>query len=176
MAETARRLGILVVADEVYSHLTFGSAPFVPMGAFGSVVPVLTLGSLSKRWVVPGWRLGWIVTTDPNGVLKQTKVSVGIQFHMWPSFHLAGLHQGKLRFHNLQWAAPALIQIELKIVLACRTHLHVCESLWVTRPGLDGLGNGVQVGPTIHFNSLLLFFLIHRGLELLHPYSDTPKF
>ncbi|RRT83270.1 hypothetical protein B296_00018097, partial [Ensete ventricosum] len=58
----------LAKANEVYEHLTFGSNPFVPMGMFGEVVPVLTLGSISKRWVVPGWRLGWIVTNDPNGV------------------------------------------------------------------------------------------------------------
>lgn len=81
----AKKNGILVVADEVYSHLTFGSEPFVPMGVFGSVVPVITLGSISKRWVVPGWRIGWLVTTDPNGVLKQTKVSIRIQY-LWFSF------------------------------------------------------------------------------------------
>ncbi|KAK8568512.1 hypothetical protein V6N12_007061 [Hibiscus sabdariffa] len=57
VAETARKLGIPVIADEVYSHLTFGSTPFVPMGVFGSIVPVLSLGSISKRWVVPSWRL-----------------------------------------------------------------------------------------------------------------------
>jgi tyrosine aminotransferase len=58
----------------VYAHLTFGERKFVPMGVFGTVVPVFTLGSISKRWVVPGWRLGWIVTNDPNGVFQRTKV------------------------------------------------------------------------------------------------------
>ncbi|KAI3830619.1 hypothetical protein MKX03_016451 [Papaver bracteatum] len=74
VAEIAKKLGILVIADEVYGHLTFGKNPFVPMGVFGYIVPVLTLGSISKRWMVPGWRIGWLVASDPNGVLKETKV------------------------------------------------------------------------------------------------------
>ncbi|GKC65077.1 probable aminotransferase TAT2 [Tanacetum coccineum] len=73
IAETAKKHKIVVIADEVYGHLAFGANPFVPMGVFGSMVPVLTLGSLSKRWIVPGWRLGWFVTTDPNGIFKNAK-------------------------------------------------------------------------------------------------------
>jgi tyrosine aminotransferase len=63
-----------VIADEVYGHLAFGDNPFVPMGVFGSIVPVITLGSLSKRWIVPGWRLGWFVTNDPSGTFRKPKV------------------------------------------------------------------------------------------------------
>ncbi|EEF39128.1 probable aminotransferase TAT2 [Ricinus communis] len=73
IAETAEKLKILVIADEVYGHLAIGNNPFVPMGVFGSIVPILTLGSLSKRWIVPGWRLGWFVTTDPSGILRKPK-------------------------------------------------------------------------------------------------------
>lgn len=71
IAETARKLGIMVVSDEVYANVTFGCNPFVPMGAFSSIVPVVTLGSIYKRWVVPGWRFGWLVTHDQHGILHQ---------------------------------------------------------------------------------------------------------
>ncbi|KAH1098553.1 hypothetical protein J1N35_015474 [Gossypium stocksii] len=74
VAETARKLGILVISDEAYDNLAFGSTRYVPMRVLGSTVPVLTLGSISKRWIVPGWRLGWIVTSDPNGILKKSGV------------------------------------------------------------------------------------------------------
>uniref|UniRef100_A0A2P2JCV9 Aminotransferase class I/classII large domain-containing protein n=2 Tax=Rhizophora mucronata TaxID=61149 RepID=A0A2P2JCV9_RHIMU len=79
VAETAKRLGILVIADEVYGHITFGSNPFVPMGVFGSIVPVLTFGSISKRWIVPGWRLGWVVMSDPNGILRDSGIVESIK-------------------------------------------------------------------------------------------------
>ncbi|GAV74052.1 Aminotran_1_2 domain-containing protein, partial [Cephalotus follicularis] len=76
IAETATKLGILVIADEVYGHIVFGSTPFLPMGLFASIVPVLTLGSIYKRWIVLRWRIGWIVTNDPNGILN----SSGLRF------------------------------------------------------------------------------------------------
>ncbi|KAB5548497.1 hypothetical protein DKX38_011903 [Salix brachista] len=85
IAETARKLGILVVADEVYGHIVFGSKPFVPMGVFGSTVPVLTLGSISKRWMVPGWRLGWLATSDPTGLLRKCGIADSIKNVLGPA-------------------------------------------------------------------------------------------
>ncbi|PWZ26609.1 putative aminotransferase TAT2 [Zea mays] len=96
VAETARKLGIFVIADEVYAHLTFGERKFVPMGVFGAVAPVLTLGSISKRWMVPGWRLGWIVTNDPNGVFQRTKVVHSIKSYLDISSDPATFVQGAI--------------------------------------------------------------------------------
>ncbi|KAG2539064.1 hypothetical protein PVAP13_9NG362914 [Panicum virgatum] len=83
IAGTANKLGMLVIADEVYGHLVYGSTPFVPMGVFGDTVPILTLGAISKRWAVPGWRFGWIAICDPKCILKETKV-----FHSLTSFKM----------------------------------------------------------------------------------------
>lgn len=71
----AKKLSIMVISDEVYDQVVYGDMPFVPMGKFASIVPVITLGSISKGWVVPGWRIGWIAMNDPNGFLKSTGVS-----------------------------------------------------------------------------------------------------
>ncbi|KAI3766863.1 hypothetical protein L2E82_16938 [Cichorium intybus] len=76
IAETAKKHKIVVIADEVYGHLAFGQNPFCSHGCFGSMVPILTLGSLSKRWIVPGWRLGWFCSivrdsfTEADDILK----------------------------------------------------------------------------------------------------------
>ena len=64
----------MVVSDEVFRWTVFGSNPFVPMGKFSSIVPVMTLGSISKGWSVPGWRTGWVALHDLDGVFKCTKV------------------------------------------------------------------------------------------------------
>ncbi|KAG7584552.1 Aminotransferase class I/classII [Arabidopsis suecica] len=79
VAETARKLGIMVISDEVYDQTIFGDNPFVPMGKFASFVPVLTLAGISKGWVVPGWKIGWIALNDPEGIFETTKVVQSIK-------------------------------------------------------------------------------------------------
>ncbi|XP_013598537.1 PREDICTED: S-alkyl-thiohydroximate lyase SUR1-like isoform X1 [Brassica oleracea var. oleracea] len=79
VAEMAKKLGIMVISDEVYKHTIYGENSFVPMGIFASIVPVVTLGSVSKGWLVPGWRIGWMAMHDPNNVFKTTGVVESIK-------------------------------------------------------------------------------------------------
>ncbi|KAL6529703.1 zinc-finger protein [Orobanche gracilis] len=46
------------------------------MGVFRSLMPLIKLGSMSKRGLVRGRRLGWLVTNDPVGSLKTLKAAV----------------------------------------------------------------------------------------------------
>ncbi|KAF8107191.1 hypothetical protein N665_0125s0019 [Sinapis alba] len=79
VAELARKLRIVVISDEVYDQVVYGERPFVPMGLFASIAPVITLGSISKGWVVPGWRIGWMAINDSNSILKKTGVVQSIE-------------------------------------------------------------------------------------------------
>ncbi|XP_057792503.1 probable aminotransferase TAT2 [Salvia miltiorrhiza] len=94
IAETAQRKGIIVIADEVYRHIVFGNQEFIPMGIFGSLTPVLTVGSLSKRWLIPGWRLGWIAASDPNRLLNKSGIIESIQKYLCMTSSPATLIQG----------------------------------------------------------------------------------
>ncbi|EOA19176.1 hypothetical protein CARUB_v10007855mg [Capsella rubella] len=82
VAEMARKLGIMVISDEVYNKTIYGENKFVPMGIFSSIAPVVTLGSISKGWFVPGWRIGWIAMNDPDNVFKTTGVVESIKEHL----------------------------------------------------------------------------------------------
>ncbi|KAG7541746.1 Tyrosine/nicotianamine aminotransferase [Arabidopsis thaliana x Arabidopsis arenosa] len=82
LAELAKELKIMVVSDEVFRWTLFGSNPFVPMGKFSSIVPVVTLGSISKGWKVPGWRTGWLALHDLDGVFRNTKVLQAAQEYL----------------------------------------------------------------------------------------------
>jgi aspartate/methionine/tyrosine aminotransferase len=61
LLELAARNKLLVIADEVYRELCFGQQP-APASVLANEidVPVITLESLSKTHLVPGWRVGWM--------------------------------------------------------------------------------------------------------------------
>jgi aspartate/methionine/tyrosine aminotransferase len=61
LLELAAQNKLLVIADEVYRELCFGKQP-APSSVLANEidVPVITLESLSKTHLVPGWRVGWM--------------------------------------------------------------------------------------------------------------------
>ncbi|MFN3385953.1 MAG: aminotransferase class I/II-fold pyridoxal phosphate-dependent enzyme [Candidatus Thermochlorobacter sp.] len=66
MLNVAREHGLIVIADEVYHKLIF-EGTHVPMGSLaGDDLPVITMESLSKNYLAPGWRLGWMTVTNAH--------------------------------------------------------------------------------------------------------------
>jgi aspartate/methionine/tyrosine aminotransferase len=63
LLELARRRGLWLIADEVYSRIAYGnrSAP----SFLDQAEPddrLIVVNSFSKNWAMTGWRLGWLVT------------------------------------------------------------------------------------------------------------------
>ena len=77
IVEVADALKLPVLADEVYAGVTF-KKQFVSIAEVCGDVPVFSVSALSKRWLVPGWRLGWVCVHDINGKLHGSGVRAAI--------------------------------------------------------------------------------------------------
>ncbi|XP_048828321.1 tyrosine aminotransferase [Brienomyrus brachyistius] len=62
----ASRNCIPILADEIYGDMVFPEHTFYSMAPLSRDVPILSCGGLAKRWLVPGWRMGWILIQDRN--------------------------------------------------------------------------------------------------------------
>jgi N-succinyldiaminopimelate aminotransferase len=57
---------LLVVADEVYEHLTYDGVPHVPIATLpGMRERTVTIGSAGKTFSFTGWKVGWVTAPPP---------------------------------------------------------------------------------------------------------------
>lgn len=66
--ETAEKLRLPVIADEIYAGMVFGTQTFTSVSDIETTVPRFIVGGIAKNYMVPGWRLGWVLVMDPLGV------------------------------------------------------------------------------------------------------------
>jgi tyrosine aminotransferase len=62
--------GIPLIADMVFEGQHFHA-----MGPLSSEVPILTIGGIAKQYVVPGWRVGWLIVHDKKDRLVNVRES-----------------------------------------------------------------------------------------------------
>lgn len=74
----AARNYVPVIADEIYEHFVFEGQEYHPMGSLSEDVPILSCSGLTKRFLVPGWRTGWIIVHDRHDVFARG-VKQGLQ-------------------------------------------------------------------------------------------------
>ena len=60
LIEFAERHDLTILADEVYGDLGF-TGPLPLLGSFDLDAPVISFSSVSKAYLAPGWRAGWMV-------------------------------------------------------------------------------------------------------------------
>lgn len=71
----AEEFNIPVISDEIYASMIFdpSSSCFHACADLNNSVPILTVSGLSKCYLVPGWRLGWILIHDRNNKFEQVR-------------------------------------------------------------------------------------------------------
>lgn len=67
--ELARRRRLVIISDEIYDRLILDDEPHTTLAALAPDLPVVTLKGLSKNYIMPGWRLGWVIVSGPGGAL-----------------------------------------------------------------------------------------------------------
>jgi alanine-synthesizing transaminase len=61
--ELADRSGVPILADEVYNELGF-HGPLPLLGSLAPDAPIISFSSLSKAYLAPGWRAGWLAVSQ----------------------------------------------------------------------------------------------------------------
>ncbi|HEY2617173.1 MAG TPA: pyridoxal phosphate-dependent aminotransferase [Acetobacteraceae bacterium] len=127
--DIARRRGVWLIADEVYSRLVYDGAPAAPslLDVADPDDRVIVCNSFSKTWVMTGWRLGWLVV--PEGTRDAVTELVEVT------------HSGVAPF--IQHAGLAAVH-DTDTVERFRTHCATGRAL--TGDALSGL-NGVRHAP-----------------------------
>lgn len=69
----AERRAVPVIADEIYEKMVFGESVYTSFAEVSENVPILHVGGLAKQYMVPGWRLGWIVVHDRHKQLEEVR-------------------------------------------------------------------------------------------------------
>jgi alanine-synthesizing transaminase len=65
IVEIAKKHNLVIFSDEIYDRLLFDGREHTATASLAEDVPVLTFGGLSKNYLVPGWRVGWVIISDP---------------------------------------------------------------------------------------------------------------
>ena len=69
----AEKHQVPIIADEIYGNITFEGHQFHPVASLTTEVPVLSVGGIAKEFLVPGWRVGWILIHDRNGAFTEVR-------------------------------------------------------------------------------------------------------
>ncbi len=62
-----------IIADEIYEHMVFGGNTYTPFAEGSENVPIIHVGGLAKQFMIPGWRLGWLVLHDRHNRFQHVR-------------------------------------------------------------------------------------------------------
>lgn len=69
----AERNGLVLISDDIYEHFVFPGVEYYSFASLSKNVPILSCSGLTKRFIMPGIRLGWLVVHDHGDALKDIR-------------------------------------------------------------------------------------------------------
>ncbi len=103
VVDIAAENNLIILADETYDKIVFDGKKHIPITSLAKDVPVITLSSMSKNYLVPGWRIGWLISHDPldkahtylEGIKRMARARLsGVHHHQFGiSAGLEGSHE-----------------------------------------------------------------------------------
>ena len=144
IVDLAAEHDLVVFADEIYDRLLFDGKEHIALGSLRDDATVLTLGGLSKNWIVPGFRIGW-------GVLGGDPDRLGGYVEAIQQLGRARLSAN----HPEQYGIPAAIDGDQSHLAAMITDLEARRDLAMDRlNGIDGISCVVPEGAFYAFPRL----------------------
>ncbi len=62
---------LVIFSDEIYNKILFDGEQHHSTAGLAPDLPVLTFNGLSKNYLVPGWRIGWIILSGPENMRSE---------------------------------------------------------------------------------------------------------
>jgi aspartate/methionine/tyrosine aminotransferase len=92
LADAVRKVGAVVISDEVYEHLTFDGRAHIPLATLpGMRERVVRIGSAGKIFSLTGWKVGWV--TGPRALIDPVaKAHQFLTFTTSPALQLGIAH------------------------------------------------------------------------------------
>lgn len=69
----AERNGLILISDDIYEHFVFPGTEYHSFASLSKNVPVLSCSGLTKRFIMPGIRMGWLVIHDRGNFLTDIR-------------------------------------------------------------------------------------------------------
>jgi alanine-synthesizing transaminase len=76
IVDLAREHNLVIFSDEIYNKILMDDDRHVTTASLADDIPVLTFNGLSKNYIVPGWRTGWMIFSGPAEMTADFKETV----------------------------------------------------------------------------------------------------
>jgi alanine-synthesizing transaminase len=66
----------VLISDEIYDRLLLDPLHHIPLASLAPELPVVTFNGMSKTYLVPGFRIGWIIVSGEKKDLEQYREAI----------------------------------------------------------------------------------------------------